>query len=297
MSLPSVIDIGNCARCGRDHVAVKLSKLDGHDRYNAWAMCPVVEQPILVISTEDFAASPEFDTCETKDAEVASRSYHHAANCACGDPGCPCNLRPLKLEYTKEAHDDICGVFGGITPHYSRVCHFMQKAGQETPGTVTVPDEETRKLRAALLFEECMETIRALGCSIHPSGTTVILDGSDDFEALIDGSPNLVEIADGCADISVVTTGTLIACGIKDKALLEAIDASSLAKFDRCCPRCGGENSREVAHDEVCDSSRPEFCCDDCCLRFYPGYRREDGKWVKPVHWKVPDIQKLINEQ
>jgi hypothetical protein len=39
------------------------------------------------------------------------------------------------------------------------------------------------------------------------------------------------------------------------------------------------------------------FCCDDCCLRFYPGYRREDGKWVKPVHWKVPDIQKLINEQ
>jgi predicted HAD superfamily Cof-like phosphohydrolase len=49
--------------------------------------------------------------------------------------------------------------------------------------------------------------------------------------ALVTHPPDLVEIADGCADISVVTIGTLVACGIPDKGLLELVDDNNLNKF------------------------------------------------------------------
>jgi predicted HAD superfamily Cof-like phosphohydrolase len=71
----------------------------------------------------------------------------------------------------------------------------------------------------------------------------------------------MIEVADGCADVSVVTIGTLSACGIADKPLLKEVDESNLRKFG-------------------------------------PGYsKREDGKWIKPPDWKVPDIAKVLNEQ
>jgi predicted HAD superfamily Cof-like phosphohydrolase len=67
-----------------------------------------------------------------------------------------------------------------------------------------------------------------------------------------------VEVVDGCADISVVTIGTLIAFGVDDETVLEEVDASNLRKFE-------------------------------------PGsYRREDGKWIKPPSWTPPDIEGAI---
>ena len=73
--------------------------------------------------------------------------------------------------------------------------------------------------------------------------------------------PNLVEIADGCADLSVVTIGTLSACGIADEMLLGVVDANNLAKFG-------------------------------------PGHSiREDGKLIKPKNHKPPDIAQLLEIQ
>ena len=71
--------------------------------------------------------------------------------------------------------------------------------------------------------------------------------------------PNLVEIADGCADMSVVAMGTLLSCGIDDVELLKEVDESNLRKF--------GEGS----------------------------YRREDGKWMKPPGWEPPNIQGVLD--
>lgn len=140
------------------------------------------------------------------------------------------------------------------TDHQKRVEDFMRMAGQAVPTTPCIPSEEVRLLRAKLIMEETLETVRGLGFE-----TQLAID--DLFFIELESGPNLIEIADGCADILVVTIGTLSACGISDRPLLEEVDESNLRKFG-------------------------------------PGSRlRDDGKWLKPDDWQPPDIQKVLEEQ
>jgi predicted HAD superfamily Cof-like phosphohydrolase len=144
------------------------------------------------------------------------------------------------------------------TPHYERVKDFMQRVGQPTPERLTIPDERTRVLRAKLILEEALETVRALGVHVRTGGDdgVVLDDETMIFEA--GGEVDLIEVVDGCADISVVTIGTLISIGVDDEPVLEEVDSSNLRKFE-------------------------------------PGsYRREDGKWMKPPGWTPPDIKAAI---
>lgn len=135
--------------------------------------------------------------------------------------------------------------------HQDRVEEFMRLAGQDVPSKPTIPDAETRLLRAKLIFEEAIETIEALGFAvIHQGGETTF----DDVYG-----PNMVEVADGCADIKVVTTGTLSAFGLPDVELQKMIDEANLRKFGP------------------------------------GGHRRDDGKWIKPPDWKAPDIKGWID--
>ena len=140
------------------------------------------------------------------------------------------------------------------TPHYRRIREFMQKAGQETPETVTIPNAETRILRAKLILEEALETVHALGVVVRAGGA----EGPELIEGHLsyaDGrEPNLEGVVDGCADISVVTMGTLIAFGVDDEPVLAEVDSANLRKF--------GPGGR----------------------------RRDDGKWMKPPDWTPPDI-------
>jgi len=134
--------------------------------------------------------------------------------------------------------------------HYQRIATFMRFAGQDTPEKAALPSAEILKLRAKLIYEEAMETIHALGFSVKHT------ENGEEF--IQDKEPDLVEIADGCADISVVTVGTLIACGIDDVELLEMVDKNNLDKFG-------------------------------------PGHHiREDGKLVKPPGHQPPDIAKIL---
>ncbi len=150
------------------------------------------------------------------------------------------------------------------TPHAARVREFMQKAGQDTPDTPTIPDEATRVLRAKLILEEALETVRALGVGVHVTtadGTEVDFSHVDHLDFVARGAVDLPGVVDGCADISVVTIGTLIAFGIDDAPVLEEVDAANLRKFA-------------------------------------PGsYRRDDGKWIKPPGWTPPDIEGVIARQ
>ena len=132
----------------------------------------------------------------------------------------------------------------------------MQKVGQDTPEGAIEPDSKVRILRAKLILEEALETVEALGVTVHHQGHEITEEGLE-YDA-----PNpfdLKEVVDGCADISVVTIGTLIAIGVDDEPVLEEVDASNLRKFG-------------------------------------PGsYRREDGKWMKPPGWTPPDIMGAID--
>jgi predicted HAD superfamily Cof-like phosphohydrolase len=149
--------------------------------------------------------------------------------------------------------------------HQLRIEAMMNAAGQELPATPVIPNEDVRRLRAMLILEEALETCEALGFRLGCNGSVpteplkdAIKRGDFFYEAV---EPDLVEIADGCADISVVTIGTLSACGIADNPILEAVDQNNLEKF--------GEG----------------------------GYRNEHGKWIKPPGHKPPDIQALLEDQ
>lgn len=144
----------------------------------------------------------------------------------------------------------------------------MNKAGQEVPSIPTIPNEETRILRAKLILEECLETIYAMGIDIFPNYENyqnqdpLPINIEDiDFKTSDRYDVNIVEVADGCADIKVVTTGTLAAFGIHaDDELQDMIDDSNLDKFGP------------------------------------GGYRRDDGKWIKPPDWKAPDIMGFLKK-
>jgi len=155
------------------------------------------------------------------------------------------------------------------TPGWERIRSFMQKAGQATPDRPCMPDLETRKLRARLILEEAFETIeKGLGLQIeyvYDGGYGIFISPLENDTCFqmheIDEGPNLVEIVDGCEDIRVVTTGTLIACGVRDGRTSKEVDENNLAKFGP------------------------------------GGYRRDDGKWIKPPGHRPPDITGLLRAQ
>ena len=140
--------------------------------------------------------------------------------------------------------------------HQRRIEEFMRLAGQNVGYSPKIPDINIRKLRATLILEEALETVDALGFRAFNLGDT-----PKDFELVSKNPCNIIEVADGCADISVVTIGTLSAFGISDKPLLKEVDESNLRKFGP------------------------------------GGHRREDGKWVKPPDWKAPDIEGILVKQ
>ena len=151
--------------------------------------------------------------------------------------------------------------------HQKRIEAFMRYAGQDVPSEPTEPSAEIRLLRAKLIFEEAMETITALGVDVMVDNAMqqngpVCLHSKNHTLVVNPRRPmDMIEVADGCADISVVTIGTLSACGIADKSLLKEVDESNLRKFG-------------------------------------PGsYKREDGKWCKPLGWVAPDIAEVLNKQ
>lgn len=143
------------------------------------------------------------------------------------------------------------------TPHQLRIEEFMRAAGQCVPCNPLVPPIEIRRLRAELILEEAAETIYALGF--------IILNDASAKQTLSlvpcgDNVFDLAAIVDGCVDTSVVTIGTLSACGVKDDPMLQLVDANNLDKIKR-------------------------------------GTRGPSGKFIKPVDHKPPDIRAELERQ
>lgn len=138
--------------------------------------------------------------------------------------------------------------------HQQRVDQFMRLAHQELPTSPAMPAFPVRKLRANIIFEEALETLEGLGFLPYWNGDSWTLKEIH--------TPDLVKAVDGCADLRVVTTGTLSAMGVHDLALQEEVDRNNLMKFG-------------------------------------PGsYRREsDGKWMKPPGHQPPDILGILRAQ
>lgn len=149
--------------------------------------------------------------------------------------------------------------------HQRRVEEFMLRAEQVVPTQIIIPNEDVRRLRAKLILEEALETVDALGfvARVHPRDRAhIMVPVKMENMTLSDHrhGPDLELICDGCADIKVVTTGTLSAFGAPDEVIQEEVDAANLQKFSK------------------------------------GGHRREDGKWIKPADWTPPDIKGILSK-
>jgi len=110
---------------------------------------------------------------------------------------------------------------------------FMAKAHQEIPVRPTMPDLKTRQLRARLMLEEVLETIN-LGLGLEVQLKSPNLNGTFDVQdlAYVERSPgDLIQIADGCCDVNVVTKGTGSACGIALRPCFKLVSGNNLMKF------------------------------------------------------------------
>lgn len=190
------------------------------------------------------------------------------------------------------------------TAHQQRVEEFMIKAKQEIPDRPTLPDAKTRELRARLIIEEALETIRELGLTItvNGEGETVDITEKTAFREsakfVPNGRENLEGIVDGCADILVVTTGCLSACGIADDSAQAEVDANNLKKFQHRCPDCGKVlNPNSMPVNEETGRIPGERKCLCCGAIFMSGYHNEAGKWVKPANHQGPNLADVLAHQ
>lgn len=146
------------------------------------------------------------------------------------------------------------------TDHYDRIKTFMKLAEQDTPDEPIEPSFEIRKLRAILILEEALETIEALGFEAQQSYAPY----NEVFQIMCrfnkpNSNFNMAEVIDGCIDISVVTMGTLIACGVPDVPFLKEVDQNNLDKIRN-------------------------------------GTVRKDGKLIKHPDHKPPKIKEILSE-
>jgi predicted HAD superfamily Cof-like phosphohydrolase len=115
------------------------------------------------------------------------------------------------------------------------VREFHNKFGQPVVEKPTDPNWDRSDLRIRLMREELNETVGA------------ILAG------------DLVEVADGLADLIYVALGTAIEYGIDMEPIFREVHRSNMAKL--------------------------------------PGNMREDGKVTKPEGWEPPRIAEILAEQ
>lgn len=148
--------------------------------------------------------------------------------------------------------------------HQQRVEEFMRGAGQEVKSFPDLPGPDVRLLRAKLILEEALETIEALGFKISVSCLEKFARSGlkiTNTELVEVYEPDLVGIADGCGDLSVVTIGTMSACGIADISVLGEIDKANMRKVG-------------------------------------PGsLRRPDGKVLKPKDFVPADVGRILELQ
>lgn len=172
-----------------------------------------------------------------------------------------------------------------------QVIEFHEVFGQPIKDKPGVPDEARVRLRMALIAEEFLEILRA----VFPESPTY---EQSRFKMTIENAPidvNLVELADGLADLDYVVEGTRLEFGIAGGPVADEVHRSNMAKATRCIT-CGGIGQVMVQYG----SGQYDFAAEECKSCSGTGYivkRREDGKVLKPESWSAPDIVGVLRKQ
>ncbi len=140
--------------------------------------------------------------------------------------------------------------------HDTCVVEFHEAFGAPIAWSPGVPPEDRRKLRCKLILEEALEFVAASGYVFRQ-----LESGGDVTFVLEDlGEPNLVEAADGLADLRYVTDGAALEWGIPLEKCLREVHRSNMSKL--------GEDGKPIL--------------------------RADGKILKGPHFTLPDLEGII---
>lgn len=179
-----------------------------------------------------------------------------------------------------------------MEPVQSRVKEFMTFFGQKCPEKPKQLDFETAKLRANLILEEVFETITqglGLGICITDSKNRAIVIEEDNlkyirFEYNKDKQVDLVALADGISDISVVSYGAALAAGID----MQPVD---IEVFNSNMSKAWSPGDIEEAKKQY-PTAKVEKYSENL-------YRliREDGKIIKSNNYKPANIKEIIEAQ
>lgn len=167
----------------------------------------------------------------------------------------------------------------------------------------TVIADDRVRLRARLIAEEALETISAMfdleAAPFEDSGPwQMTVDHLRRlFENLINQAPvkvDLVELADGLADLDYVVEGTRLEFGIEGGAVAAEIHVSNLAKR-HSCPDCDGRG--ECIQVTGAGYNFDVHECPSCKGTGAVHKKRADGKTLKPEGWTAPNIRGVLELQ
>ncbi len=154
-----------------------------------------------------------------------------------------------------------------------QVKEFHEAFGVPVGTTPKLISPERLLLRAELIFEEACETARAMGMAGEPS------------ELVFFGSPNLIDIADGLADLIYVINGAAVELGIDLEPIYDEVHRSNLSK---------------MWNDDEISKTPPD---QDCSISEVDGMfplfvvKRADGKILKSPSYSPARIEDEIMKQ
>lgn len=141
--------------------------------------------------------------------------------------------------------------------HDTPVVEFHEVFGLPVAWSPTIPAEDRRKLRCKLLLEEVLEFCAASGFVVREQER----DGQLKLELFaLGGPPDLVEAADGLADIRYIVDGSALEWGIPLEKCLREVHRSNMSK--------AGEDGKPII--------------------------REDGKLLKGPNFTPPQLDMIL---
>lgn len=153
-------------------------------------------------------------------------------------------------------------------PVGAAVRYFMQLVGQDIPDDPRQLNPDEWKLRKSLMDEELKEM----------------------RDAWLDG--DLPGFLDACVDLVYVTVGTAVAAGMPFDEAFDAVHRANMEKAPEC-EDCDGNGK---LRDGWGPAQQAETRCGECAGKGRIVRFREDGKVLKPVGWKAPDIASIIGK-
>lgn len=106
-----------------------------------------------------------------------------------------------------------------MTIEQQQIRQWMQHGQQECPNVPTIPSKTIRELRLHLVASELEELAIAYGFRLEYQLYNV------------EWEPNLIEVADACADLKVVVIGTEVASGIDGEPIFAEVMRSNNTKL------------------------------------------------------------------